>query len=317
MYFRLVRESEFGAYSWVPHRALPLAARVRSALPSLWRKLLHAGELHAGAVVEERGGGHETPLSCGMTVFLEERFVADYLRAPAPYLTARVYEHVLKGRSPILPAKDVAAANAAAQLNLAILHFAIREPPSDDDRGRMILSAAQAGFRLCHLGYRVRRVLAEGYGDEVPFYMAGGFTLKSDYSVAFASSDAPVNRWRPHLMGLFNEDAEARIAGTTVSFLFQRSEPRFHFSPAEKRVLSRAVLDESDAEIAGALKVSPDAIKKIWLRIHQRVAAVASELTEPAALDRRRGKERRRRLLQYLRYHLEEVRPFGRRLPPR
>jgi hypothetical protein len=316
MYFRLIKESELGAYSWAPHPGLPLAARIRSALPSLWRKLLQAGELHAGTVVEDQGGGRETPLSCGITLFLDDGFVTDYLRGPAPYLSARIYEHVLKGRSPILRVKDVAAANASAQLNLVILHFAIREPPSDDDRGRMILSAAQTGFRLSHLGYRVKRVMAEAYGDEVPFYRAGGFTLKSDYASVFAGRGAPAHH-RPHLMGVFDEDAEARIAGTTVSWLFQRSEPRFHFSPAEKRVLSRAVLDESDAEIASALKVSPDAIKKIWLRIHQRVAATASELTEPAALDRRRGKERRRRLLQYLRYHLEEVRPFRRRLPPR
>ena len=44
------------------------------------------------------------------------------------------------------------------------------------------------------------------------------------------------------------------------------------------------------------------------------VATIAPELTEPAALEQRRGKEPRRRLVQCLRYHLAEVRPFGRRL---
>src|SRR5258708_24914180 len=96
----------------------------------------------------------------------------------------------------------------------------MREPPSDDDRGRMILSAAQTGVRLSHLGYRVRRVVAEACGDEVPFYTAGGFKLKSDYPNGFVGSAAPPPQLRPHLMGLFDEDAEVRVAGTTVSYLF-------------------------------------------------------------------------------------------------
>jgi hypothetical protein len=73
--------------------------------------------------------------------------------------------------------------------------------------------------------------------------------------------------------------------------------------------LSRAVLDESDAEIAIALNVSPDAIKKIWLRIHQR-AAIAPKLAEPALEVARQGTSPPA-------YHLEKVHPFRRRLPPR
>jgi hypothetical protein len=71
-------------------------------------------------------------------------------------------------------------------------------------------------------------------------------------------------------------------------------------------------MDEGDAEIAAALAVSDDAVKKIWRRIYERVAAVDPELlggaTDPSELTR--GKEKRRRLVRHLRYHLEELRPF-------
>jgi hypothetical protein len=82
-------------------------------------------------------------------------------------------------------------------------------------------------------------------------------------------------------------------------------------------VLARAVLDDSDEEIARELGLSIAAVKKIWRRVHERVddtdpdLSVANE-NKPGFT---RGKEKRRNLIRYLRYHLEELRPTVR--PPR
>lgn len=72
-------------------------------------------------------------------------------------------------------------------------------------------------------------------------------------------------------------------------------------------------MDEGDEDVAEALGVSGDAIRKIWRRIYERVAAVDQDLLG-GPLERSaviRGKERRRRLVRYLRYHLEELRTFS------
>jgi hypothetical protein len=56
-------------------------------------------------------------------------------------------------------------------------------------------------------------------------------------------------------------------------------------------------------------------VKKRWHAIYERVADVDEELLPPAiaygARVASRGAERRRHLLNYLRQHLEELRPYA------
>ena len=156
----------------------------------------------------------------------------------------------------------------------------------------------------------MRRVLQEAYGaEQLPFFTAGGFLLKSDYRrhVEQAGVQTPPGELRPYLMGVYRDDPHTRYLGTGLSYLFQWVEPR---------VLLRALMDESDEAISDTLAISHDAIKKTWRRIHDRVVDVVA--TAPDVFDdlvdadATRGKEKRRRLLHYLRYHLEELRPVAR-----
>ena len=78
-------------------------------------------------------------------------------------------------------------------------------------------------------------------------------------------------------------------------------------------MLARAVMDEGDDDVADALGVTDDAVKKTWRRVYERVAAVDPDLLGGIA-DRSgltRGKEKRRRLVRHLRFHLEELRPHA------
>ena len=312
MYHRLFQPQDFERCIPLLPQALEMSAKVRAALPSLWRRLQGAGQLHGGVVADAPEA--DRILSFGMFVFLEEDFVTDLLRSPAPYLSSRVYDRILSRRSPVLSARAIAAANAGDGLNLAILHFGIARTVSAEEE-RTIALTAQTGFRLCSMGYRVSRVLQEAYGvAELRFFIAGGFLVKSDYEAFYARDPRrrPDPERQPRLMGLFRTDRESRFPGNALSDLFQPlPEPRIKFSPGEQRVLLYAVMDESDEIIAKRLAVSSDAVKKTWRRIHQRVVLRAPRIVDEA-VDMRtvRGKERRRRLLQYLRYHPEELRPF-------
>jgi DNA-binding CsgD family transcriptional regulator len=180
------------------------------------------------------------------------------------------------------------------------------------------VAAAEAGFRLAHGGYRVRRLLQEAHGPrEVAMLTGAGLRLKSDYADYFAGHcvEAPPEGERPALMGLYADDPESRTLGTAAAAVFRRGEPRFFFSPAEQRVLARAVLDESDDEIARELGLSLAAVKKIWRRAYERVTDEASDVLDVDARGpgSTRGKEKRRKLVRYLRYQLHELRPITRR----
>jgi DNA-binding CsgD family transcriptional regulator len=316
MHFRTIRMGDVDACAAL----LPLSGgsgAAQASLADLWRELLREERITGGVVVEELPA--DRVLAFGLTAFVDERFLANYLAAPKPYLAAALYEGVRSRRSLLLDPPDVRQANRAGALNFVILHFRLG-PDLMSAAGQGAVAAAEAGFRLAHGGYRVRRLLQEAYGPrELAMLTSAGLRVKSDYAEYFAAnrSGEPPADERPVLMGLYADDPESRLLGTTAAGLFNYIEPRFYFSPGEQRVLARAVLDESDEEIARELGLSLAAVKKIWRRAYERIGDEAPGLlaVDAAGPGLTRGKEKRRKLVRYLRYHLHELRPIARRPP--
>jgi DNA-binding CsgD family transcriptional regulator len=313
MHFRTIRKGDLDACAAL---LAPSVARgvPPASLAALWRELLLEERISGGVVVEPSS---ERVLAFGLTAFVDEIFLAGYLAAPKPYLSAWLYEDVRKRRSVMLDPRAVRHGNEAGALNFVILHFHL-VPDLDTSAGQGVVAAAEAGFRLAHGGYRVRRMLQEAHGPHERAMLTGaGLRLKCDYADHFALHciGVPAANERPVLMGLFADDPESRVLGTAAASLFHQGEPRFYFSPAEQRVLARAVLDESDEEIALEIGLSIAAVKKIWRRAYERVAdedpvLLAVDARGPGST---RGKEKRRNLVRYLRYHLHELRPIARR----
>ncbi len=144
-------------------------------------------------------------------------------------------------------------------------------------------------------------------------------TLWTDYAEALESEPAlaPSPDRRPYLILVRREDAfTPGPSHATAIFLY--TPPRFYFTDAERDLLHHALPGATDALLAERLGISLTAIKKRWNAIYERVSVVDPELLVQAA-DRavwagRRGAEKRRRLLVYLRDHLEELRPA---MPPK
>ena len=113
------------------------------------------------------------------------------------------------------------------------------------------------------------------------------------------------------LMGLTREEAHSR-EGYVMSHYFIHERPRFAFTAREQQLLclSLRLQDPSDKRLAEALEVSVPAVKNWWQLIYERVAAVDADLLPLPDADRARGPEKRRRLMQYVRDHPEELRPY-------
>lgn len=122
---------------------------------------------------------------------------------------------------------------------------------------------------------------------------------------------------KPHLIGLNREMALSR-PGSWVGGLFDYEPPRCGFSRSEQRLLFSALGGETDEQLSRALGISRSAIKKAWHSIYDRVARYLPELFRgESRLDTsmsERGKEKKHRLLSYLREHREELRPVSRKL---
>ena len=191
MHFRAIRKGDVDACAAMLPRSGAGSGVAPGSLAALWRELLQEERISGGVVVEPRS---ERVLAFGLTAFVDETFLADYLAAPKPYLSARLYDGVRSRRSLLLDPLDVGHANEAGALNFVILHFHLA-PHLEPAVGQGAVAAAEAGSRLAHGGYRVRRMLQEAHGPhELAMLTGAGLRLKSDYSDYFA---APASLGRP------------------------------------------------------------------------------------------------------------------------
>jgi hypothetical protein len=122
---------------------------------------------------------------------------------------------------------------------------------------------------------------------------------------------------KPHIVGMTRDIARGRQSNW-VDALFHYRPPQLGFSRAEQQLLLTAFRNEAgtDQELAATLGVSPPTVKKMWLSIYRRAAGLpelAPDGGEPGRESARRGREKRRRLLAYLRDHPEELRPLSRK----
>jgi hypothetical protein len=120
----------------------------------------------------------------------------------------------------------------------------------------------------------------------------------------------------PHVVGITRDLERKRPAGWGASWvgaLFDYHPPVLGFNRSEQRLLSCALPGETDEQVAEMLKISLSAVKKMWVSIYRRVEDCLPELipdTLPSDIPASgRGREKRRRLLVYLREHPEELRP--------
>jgi hypothetical protein len=313
--FRLGRRGD------IPHclQMLPSPFRLepstRQRLPALWDQL-YRSEAHAFAIIEDFSSSPPfTVEGFGLSAFVSDRFIDEFLASPQPHVSALFYERMLAGNDVLLTTEQIAEANATTGVNVLALHFGMRNEDFADARSQQVVAASGAASFYCHGGYRLRVVLMEVYGAEpLRFMKAGGFRLVQDFQATSPQTFAgrPATEY-PYLLVLRREWLEPSTINP-MSRLFFTPRPRIFFSAAERKVLERAVLNEPDRSIAVELGVSEAAIKKTWRNIFERVGRHASYLLPAGDLAResRRGQEKRRYLIEYMRTHLEELRPFKR-----
>jgi DNA-binding CsgD family transcriptional regulator len=286
--------------------------RVQAKLVELWHRLL-ATDARTFAIVEDLERPYPDNIEAfGLSVFVTDSFLNEFLEAPKPYLPALIYARMMENLPVILTPAQLRSANATTGINIVTLHGGMRNWDFADPRTLQAAMAASAAFVFFHGGYHINHIVSELYGLEAArFVELAGFRLVCDFASERpdAFSHIPPNH-HPQLALLRPEWIE--IGAASPLFQLVLSPPaRIGFATAERRLLERALLNEPDADIASALGVSADTVKKTWRNIYERVGREAPFLAPVGDRMRPegRGKERRRHLLDYLRTHLEELRP--------
>jgi len=294
---------------------LPYTKRSWCILPEMWRTLLSRGAMQLCLVANRARLVGSRTVSFSAVLFVTDDFCSkSRLKLPL-YLDVELARQYLSGELPVLNHEQVARANAGAGLNVVMCFEGWAHDGLSPEQVLAVRAKQGEALRLGLSGYRVKEFLAYPLEEEALQWMLNaGARIRRHYSNYLRNSTVfrSVFSQQPCLVGLTKKEAFA-YPGSSVAGLFIYTPPRFLFSRSQRVLLRHALSGETCETLAASLSVSRWTVKKRWHAIYERVADVDSELLPPSiaygAHASSRGSERRRHLLNYLRQHLEEIRP--------
>jgi hypothetical protein len=269
---------------------------------------------------EETQGATTRYIGAGMAVFVSDSFLQEAKTLPFFWVGPELVRRIAAGNSPLLSEEELRNANSAAALNLMVWHNSCYP---QDLRRMEVAVLMMSSFEKTFHGFQLREVFVQADCLE-QFHgvrTAGGFyfDLEQGSYGAFPEIDESNFYDEPRNLGTTRELAPLHGA-TWINTLFVFGPPQFGFSRSEQRQLSGALGGgETDEELGAALGISVSAVKKNWRSVYDRVASCSPELLPDNFPIQQwevetRGKQKKQRLLAYLREHPEELRPFSQRL---
>lgn len=283
---------------------------LRARLPAIAARLLAEGAMNSAVLEDLDQPLGQRLIQFGASVFLSDAFVREAEAEMTPHLGAQIITKIVEGRSPVLTLPAIRAANARDGLNLFVLHFGLSLDRVNPDNLPTVFARIPESFFSLHLGYNLKQIIVEFYDESVVrFSLASGFHLRTDYAAYYNRHGLP-SACRAFRLGITREEASAS-PGAYIARMFPFQRPQFYFTHGEQQLLQRALWGDTDEEAAIALCIAVPTVKTRWRAIYERVGVRTPGLLPAGDASRvARGGEKRRLLLNYLRQHPEELRPF-------
>jgi hypothetical protein len=251
-------------------------------------------------------------------VAVSDEFAAEIQRPPffCFWIGPEIARRIVGGVSPVLSSRQFQMANARGGLNI----IAWPSGPSLEDMARMDINHLYMGaFVETVRGHRIKQAFFQtSVVEEINAVVQWGAAVATADGLQpdLSKLDLKLLTEQPVVL-VMNESLASTRFGSWASTLFVVSAPQIGFSRAQQRLLSDALRGLTDEELSVELQVSLSAIKKTWRSIYSRVEHAGLPIL-PALPETRedgdRGKGKRHRLLNYVREHPEELRPFSMKL---
>jgi hypothetical protein len=317
--FRLTQPGDFAQCFDLAHeRFLFETAKSRAELLAFWRKTLADRSALSSVVLDDERPKNKNLVGFCFYAYTSDDFAREAQSTLPPFFILQILRRWKRGsaQNPLLSRKALARHNAMDGLNLTVLHYGVEPRESFELEVPVRVKIVEA-YGSLHGGFQLKQYLHEVYGEHDKEIMEKtGCPVRRDYA-EFAASTPWVKTLRPFMTGINREETLKKPGVPTALFVY--SPPRFGFTPGEQDVLEKAFVGEIDRDIAPALNLTIWAIKKRWQSIYMKV-----EKAEPSILgpmgdknDEEYQKTRRRFLLDYLRGHQEELRPYAPSLKPK
>jgi hypothetical protein len=293
-------------------------APARARLVSMWSALLRTGAGSA-ALIEDVAAppGRRVRWFC-FKAFVPDAYLHWLHTAAPPLIGLGLSREYARGCNPLLSHDEVKSANSGCGLNMVCFHSGAPESTTVRDfmekAGACLMEFRTyfcTGFRLKSYSVEVYDAYTHAWAE------ASGLRLRNDYARHRAPATGPAAGREARLYGISATEGHG-AAGTLGELLFSYAPPCFGFTRAQRDILTLALTTgDTDEQIADRLAVARVTVKKVWSGAYQRVESASPSFFGKAdgGAGVRRGREKRRWLLTYLRHHMEELRPH-RPMPP-
>jgi hypothetical protein len=270
-----------------------------------WKKLIQSRSFQS-AVIETSPpiAGHRI-VGFGASVFVSRDFVDQEISNPRPGLNARIIASVDCGAPVVLGDAALRCANTRDGLDLVVLYARWRNEVLSVEGISEVQWLLASSFLDLHYGYRMNRWVIEV--EREPWTRA--WRIISDFGDFHRLH--PHSRWpQGRCLAVITREDAFGAPGSIPALLFQRREPLLQLRDADQQLLTAALHDLTDEELAGALNIQVSGVKKRWRSLFERVSAVRPDLLPDDGFEGVRGREKRRLILAYVREHPEELRLF-------
>jgi hypothetical protein len=282
------------------------------ALPGLWQRLVDEPSMVTGLIEDLALPPGSRIQGWGVTMILPQTLVQalQLPGRPRSFVSRRIYAALCDGSFQPMSDRDIATENARGTLTMMILHFSQRDHDISNPYVHSVIAAANDAFRAFHDGYNLHAIYYEcGAINDMVAASSGFDPLR--YADQDELAALPLER-RPALWGLMREQAKTRVPGSPARNCFEHQPPLFRFSASQRRLLWLALFDDSDENLMPLLGVSVHGLKKLWRGIYERVEDRMPEFFGESSGDEegKRGPEKRRQVLAYVRQRPEELRAW-------
>ena len=249
----------------------------------------------------------------GISVFVRDDFLDDLKKPPHWWIGAELTRRIVRGQSLL---QGNSRGELAGRINLVSWEGSTR---CGCDLNAEWLRFTMSTFIEKHRGCLWKEIIG-AQPESIDYLLlalntGGRFwdPLRGGYISSMRETPADILR-RPHVLGVSRDLDRGELMGSWAGVLFDYHPPVLGLSESEQRLLVSALTGVTDEQLAETLGISLSAIKKRWISIHRRAQDAKPELTSTDVPASGRGKEKRRRLLGYVRDHPEELRPVSRKL---
>jgi len=311
--FRPTLESDLGECTEMLPAWLPFD---RARVQALWHALLQQPAVMSTVMEDlaQPAGQRIQGWGCGLVLppdWVARLELGGATLQPRAPVVPQIYAGLFDGGLVPPTDREAGVLNASGRVHFFNLHYVQRVADLRDDYALAVLNVANEAFRVAASGWRLHAMHFESSARDAPMFASAGFPIVP-YAERGPWDDGPDDR-RPLFLGITREQARASLPGTSVRHAFEHQTPRFRLSAAQRRLLWHALFDESDEHLMRVLDVSVHGLKKLWRGIYERIEDATPDFFGDAGGDDegRRGPEKRRQVLAYVRQRPEERRPWA------